>query len=373
MGTRRQGSREGRVDWMAARVGGGAPRRSALALIALLCCTLLLAGLALAVPLAHAAKPADGGTLTIVVPAPDGNNVTQGPVGTNVSVSATSLSGGDSYQLGYAQQSIGCDSGFTAIASTGPLPASDNGNLSATVAWPSDANAVGASYNLCLSDTTTTSNPVVSSTQVFRVEASSAPTIAVTAATPPGSTGTATATTTTNGATTVQAGAQVTISGQNFLPDNTPLAAYLTLSGTPSLGELKQGKLSGCASFNSQNGGSVNTTCTLPTTNTGPWYLIVASTGGPAKFPPALESAAPLNIVPAPNATATPSVTATPSPSPKASATPKGGTGGGHVSSGPTSNEVAGIIGLSALAIILFVAGVLLLASTLTTPRRHNA
>lgn len=373
MGTPSQSSRGGRADRAAARRSRGAPRRSALALIALLCCTLLLAGVALAVPLAHAAQPADSGALTIVVPAPGGNNVSQGPVGANVSVSASGLASGDSYQLGYAQQSIGCASGFTAVAGTGPLPANGDGSLTATIAWPSDANAVGSSYYLCLSDTTTPTNPNVPSTQVFRVESSSAPSITITTATPPSVTGTATATTPANGTTTVQAGSQVSITGQNFVPDNTQLAAYLTLSGTPSTGELKQGKLGGCAPFSSQGGGTVSTTCTLPTTNTGPWYLIVASTGGSAKFPPALEAAAPLSIVPAPNATATPSVTATASPSPKPSTTPRGGTGGGHTSSGATSNEVAGVIGLSALAIILFVVGVLLLASTLTTPRRPNA
>lgn len=345
-------------------------------LVGLMCCLLVLSGLSLAVPLARAATPSNApaasGTLTIVVPAPS-NGVAVGPVGANVSVTASGLTASDSYQVGYAPHSIGCASGFSALPNTSALSPASDGSLSTTVTWPSSANAVGSSYDLCLRDTTTTTNLDVASTQTFRVESSAPPSITVAEAGPASST----ATTTTTSATTVEAGTQVTITGQNYVPDNTPLAAYITYSSTPTASELSQGKLKQCPAFNSQGGGYFTVTCILPSSNTGPWYLIVASTDGAAKYPPALEAMAALNIVPAPAATATTTPAATASASPKASTTPHGNTGGtgngGKASPGPTGNEVAGIIGLSALAIILFVVGVLLLASTLTTPRRPGA
>lgn len=381
MGAHRRGQRWERVG--SSRVGGirgrdegrwsraDASLRGVLAWVGMLGVAIVVLGLAaVGAPRARAAgqTPADkSGSISIQIPAPSGTTAS-GPVGTNVSFAASGLAAGDTYQLGYALQTVTCDAGFTPFAGVSPFSPGGDGSLSSTISWPSAAGQVGSQYYLCLQDTTTSGTPDVVSTQTFQVNGSTAPSITVAATTPQtgngqGGNG--------NGGTTVPDG-QVTITGKNFL-ENVNLAVYLVNQTKPAPNNLNtQSQLNpdNGGPITPDSGGNFSATVTLPPGYAKQWTLVVATTDGTDALPPSLMATKQINIVAAATPTPTPSPTATtaPQPSPTASAG-TGGTGNG-TNKNVSSATVAGIIGLSALAIILFVAGVLLLSSTLTTPRR---
>lgn len=329
-------------------------------------CTLLL----MAVFAAHAAaRPADPrSTLNIVLPKPSAS-VAEGPVGALVSIKAT-LQGTDSFQVGYATQNTGCQNGFTPVASASPQAPSADGTLALTFAWPQDAAAIGTAYYACLQDTTT-STTVIQSSQVYRVDDASAPSIQVQAAGTgtTGAMGTATITPGDSGVP-MAAGGQATITGANFTPPGAALAAYLTYGATLSPAAIAgQSPLTtvGNAPIVSDGSGAFTTTVLLPQNTIGSsWYLQVVSTDGTAKLLPSLEAAAHVNIAVQP--TITPSPPATRTVAPVASRVTQAGQP--PASGGPSKRAIAGVVALSGLSIVLFIVGVLLLASTVSAPRR---
>src|SRR6185437_4147662 len=112
----------------------GRGRYGLLGLLPVLVALLLMAGLP-SVHTAHA-DPSTG-SMHVVVPTPssDGKTV-QGPVHTNVSVSASQTTAGATYSLGWATTTAGCATGFTAFTSVAPVTADDGGNFTATFVWP---------------------------------------------------------------------------------------------------------------------------------------------------------------------------------------------------------------------------------------------
>src|SRR5262245_39681151 len=80
--------------------------------------------------------------LKILTPAPS-NSQAEGPVTTNVTIQAQGLTPGDTFQLGYAQQSGGggCNTVFTAFPNF-TTPVQSDGTFLTTFAWPADVNSV---------------------------------------------------------------------------------------------------------------------------------------------------------------------------------------------------------------------------------------
>ena len=151
----------------------GRGRYGLLGLLPVLVALLLMAGLP-SVRTAHA-DPSTG-SMHVVVPTPssDGKTV-QGPVHTNVSVSASQATAGATYSLGWATTTAGCATGFTAFTSVAPVTADAGGGFSATFVWPTAAGNPGALYFICASDTANPTTNVITADQVFQVLGSAAP------------------------------------------------------------------------------------------------------------------------------------------------------------------------------------------------------
>lgn len=212
------------------RIRRGRRERSATLLLALTGALAALGWLSWSVVSAPAVRADSLGTITILVPNPQGNAV-QGPVGTNVTISGSGMNPSDSYQIGYAPQDIGCGSGFQAFSN---LSANTDGGGNfppQTFAWPSAVANVGTVYYICAQDS---SNSQAQSQATFQVAASQPPAITLTPGPasspagppqpPPGS---------------FYPGSTVQISGTNFLPGGVSLLVYLTTSPIQQQSDLK--------------------------------------------------------------------------------------------------------------------------------------
>src|SRR5262249_58252151 len=110
----------------------------------------------------------------------DGKTVA-GPVGANVSISATQATAGATFTLGWAAQSDGCvnASAITNFSdSAATVTADSSGNFTATVVWPGDAGTPGAQFAICATDTGDPTD-VITAAQTFQVLGSSAPAISL--------------------------------------------------------------------------------------------------------------------------------------------------------------------------------------------------
>lgn len=344
-------------------------RRLALALTAP--CALL--ALAVVAP-AHSARAAalhDSGTVHIVVPS--GNNGSPaGPVGTYVTVQASGLTPNSGYKLGVALQDAGCQGGFTDLGQT--ATADSTGSFVTTFQWPDSANATGSSYVVCAQSQA--DNSFDKSDSAFTVLSAKSPSIAVKRVAPPAGTSTPTAGSTQqplpNGV--FQAGGYVQIAGRDFLPGGTALAVYLTtqqIKTAQDVQSLTPLPTADGSSVSSNGSGSFAAIVQIPAQTQSPaqYYLYVTSTDGDSttKAPPSLEAYKPILVEPAPAPTATPTNT----PTPTVTATTATG-GGGTSSTGGTSGgkPTEAIIALGVASILLFIVGVILLASAATTPRQ---
>jgi hypothetical protein len=322
------------------------------------------AGATITVAHADSSTPA----LAILYPVP-ANGTATGPVGANVTISGTGLAPGDKYILGFATKDTGCAAGFTPIDASGLSPDA-NGALSDTFSWPQAAGSPGTSYLVCLQDATHTDVPGVASAQVYLVASASAPAIRVQH--PPSTT------TPTPGQPSLPAlnnstyypGSQIRIIGTYFVPGGQQLEVYLNpaAGGVPKTRpDLVTGLQQVGGSLTPDNSGSFTADVSLPDpsqagpgTAPGSYELCVVSGDGDNSNPPSLEACKKITIQAAP--TPTPTSTGTVPPT----ATPGGsGSGGG----GGSIPNLGWAIGLGGLSVVLFFAGVILLASAAAMPR----
>ena len=343
----------------AAHIGLGA--WAALALAVALCAPAL--GLtATGVAQAAQATRADSPALTIVRPAPV-VGVAEGPVGTNLYITASGLTPSDMYQLGYATQSATCAGAgaITPIAGAAPVQADSSGDLTSAFAWPSDAAAVGTSYYVCAQNQTTPATPPVASSAVFRVDSAAAPSFQINAV---DMNGTPLATPAPSGP--LYAGGYVAITGNNFFPGGKHLFVQETADPyTATVYDPQQALKIISGDALSDQSGSFNLVVQLPPEQ-GALYLNVVSDDGVAdganSVLPSLVASQQVTIAPTP---------ATPTPTVKATATP-------HVTPTPTptsthksasSTQVAAVVGLGSVSVLLFLIGIILLVSAAVAPR----
>jgi hypothetical protein len=319
--------------------------------------------LVVASPGATPSALADSGpVLNILTPAP-ANAQAEGPVTTNITIQAQGATPGDGFHLGYAQKYTGCSAGFTDLSSP-PLTvqAQGDGTFLTTFGWPVDVNSVGTAFYICAIDTTT-SGTTIQSTQTFLVDSAQPPTIAVTPGTGPSS-----GTPTVAPSGFVPSG-QINIEGQTFPPAGRTLLALLlknkarapTDYAAPVATVLTSTDQT-TTTFVSGAQGNFTVTVVLPArVAAGRYFIYVITSDGTPSTLPSLVAFQQITILrPAPTPTATRSPTATP--------LPKGGTSGTGTQPFGTK-RIAAILGLGGLSVLLFVLGVIFLASAAALPR----
>lgn len=316
---------------------------------------------------AHAATPRDStGSLHIAVPT-DANGGPAGPVGTYVMVVGSSLTPNGTYKMGVALKDAGCQGGYTDLG-LNPLQANARGSLFESVRWPSSINNTGSSYYFCIQDLS--GGGFVQSDSTFTVLGASPPSISVAHAQP--TVGPGTPTPSTSRADNVyQYGESAEITGANFLPGGTNLAVYLAtqpITNAKTLLSATPLQTIDGSTITSDSGGSFTATVKIqpPSQRTASYYLYVVSDDADTSVNarPSLEAERQIIVQPAPTPTATATAT-TPPPT----ATPKNQGGGGNDGGNIGGKRFAAIVGLGVLSVVLFIVGVILLASAATTPR----
>ncbi len=311
------------------------------------------------------ARAADTSALTIIVPHPAGKH-TYGPVGTNITVRADGLTPNSVYALGYATADAGgCLAGFQPFQNMNETAASD-GTFTATITWPSDVNFVGVTYYICAQGTNQVVSVPTQSGETFRVDAANAPSVDVAAAP---STPTSTTPVPPPPDGSFYPGSAVTVTGQNFVPGSSTLVVAVSNGQLQNPGDFQsaaQNALStsgGDTTITSRSSGDISATVKLPSSmKAGGYNLYVFSNDGSGQAMPSLVASKQITIAaaptPQPTATTQPTATATTGASP----TP-GGTSSGQ------PHNLLGIILLSGLSILLFIAGVISLLSAASMPR----
>lgn len=329
----------------------------------------LLLAFSVAAPVnsAHAAAFKDSGTLNIVVPSA-GNGGASGPVGTYVTVQAGNLTPGAGYKLGVALKDAGCQGGFTDINQS--ATADSTGGFVATFQWPTSASDTGSSYYVCAQSQT--DNSFNSSASAFTVLSARAPTVSIKRVAPPVGAGTPTSINSPQPLPSgvFQAGDYVQITGKSFLPGGTALAVYLTtqqITSAQDVQSLTPLPAADGSSIGSDDSGSFVVVVQIPPQTQSPaqYYLYVASTDSDptTKAPPSLEASKRILVEAAPTPTATPTNTPTAQPTATTPAT------SGNTTGGNGGKPTGAIIGLGIASVVLFILGVILLASAATTPR----
>jgi hypothetical protein len=310
--------------------------------------------------LARTANADSPGTLAIIVPNPTSSNTSLGPVGTNVTITGTGLTASDTYQIGFATQDATCTSGFQAFGNVS-VTTDTSGNFATTFAWPSSLANVGTVYYICAEDA---ASSLVQSQTTFTVAGAQPPTI--TAKSVPGPTpGPGTPSVPTTGfypASTVE------IDGTSFLPGATNLVAYLASSQVQKPSDLSSAvQLSpvGGQAITSSSNGQVTAMVQIPFSQApGNYFLYLVSSDSQADALPSLMASVAISVAMAPTPTATPTTVVTPTNTPSTStivpSTP----------AGPSPAKLVAIFGLGALSVVLFIIGVILLASAAALPRQ---
>jgi hypothetical protein len=334
-----------------------------LALIAMLAILGMLPGSLLRVETAHADSP---GTLTIVVPNPSSSGTSLGPVGANVTVSGSGFSQSAALQLGVATQDTGCSAGFQALSGLS-VNTDSSGGFETTFAWPASLANVGTAYYICAQESSST---VTQSQSTFTVAGAQAPTITDTKPVPGP---TPSAGTPTLPATGFYPGSTIEIDGSNFLPGSTSVLAYLSsnqITKQSDLSSAVQLSSAGGQQITSSGGGQVTATVQIPSSVTpGSYFIYLVSTDGQADALPSLVATfrAPISVQTAP---AAPTATATP-----AAPTPTTSTSNTNPGTGTTPDKpekLIAVFGLGALSVVLFIVGVILLASAASVPRQQG-
>lgn len=322
--------------------------------------------LAVSSPARAAAPPRETtGSLHIVVPT-DANGGPAGPVGTYVTVQGSGLTPSGTFKIGVALKDAGCQGGYSDLG-VNPFQANARGSFAETVRWPSTINNTGSSYYVCIQDLS--GGSYVQSDTTFTVLGASPPSISLAHAQPTVGPGTPTPSTPQSG-NVYQYGESAVISGANFLPGGTTLAVYLTtqpITNAKSLSSAKSLQTTDGSAITSDSSGSFTATVKIQPSSqsTASYYLYVVSSDADTSTNarPSLEAARQIIVQPAPAPTAT--ATTAPSPTPTIGTNGGGGGGGGNIS----NSRLAAIIGLGVLSVVLFIVGVILLASAATRPR----
>lgn len=323
---------------------------------------LLLSTAAHVTPVAYAdtSKP----SVTIVFPAPASNGVATGPVGTNVTIQAAGLTATDKYVLGYATQNPGCAGGFQGITDT-PFGINTDGTYSTTFSWPATAKDIGASYVVCMQDSSQATNPPppVQSGQTFIVAGASAPAVTLKHVPQP-TPGPGTPTPAPQPNTRFYSDEQIVVSGTSFYTSGANVAVYLTIQPIKVKTDLVNALQATAGSFSPDANGAFTATVQLPgATDPGTYYVYAVSADGSDSAPPSLAAFKKISIVERP--TPVPTATA------KAHSTATARTGNNTTGGDGIQNPMAAL-GLGALSIVLFVVGVILLASAAGTPRANR-
>ncbi len=295
-------------------------------------------------------------TLTITIPAPI-VGVAEGPVGTNVTMQGSGATPGDTLQFGYVSQTAGCAGADTPISTAPLVIVRPDGGFAVAFSWPSNAATAGADYGICAHDMTTITNPPIASTDLFKVDSATAPSITVT---PVDANGTPLPTPAANGA--LYAGGYAQIVGANFFPGGNRIFVQETADiFTANLYNPQQALKVISGDAISLQDGAFTIVVQLPEQQ-GTFYLNVLSTDGdgPTNQLPSLLASQQVTIsappaTPTPTASATPVVT--PTPASRGAKTPA-----------PSASRVAAIVGLGGVSVLLFLIGVILLVSAALTP-----
>lgn len=290
------------------------------------------------------------GSMHVVVPAPSADNKTvQGPVHTNVSISAGQATVGATYTLGWAKSSDTCATGFSAFTDgTTTVTADSSGSFTATFVWPDAANNTDAPYLICASDTANPTTDVITADQVFQVLGSTAPQVTI-----------AQAPSATRTGKIYDAGGPVEVRGKGFQPPGTPIAIFVTTSETFSAQDYQPDnalKTVDGSQITSDDQGQFTAIVVLPTLFTGQLFLHAVSsdavTTSQPMFPPSLVATRVIQIS---QPQATPTVQPSPTPS-------TNGTGKTKPPRDQTGRIVA-IAALGGLSLVLFIIGGILIAS----------
>ena len=287
--------------------------------------------------------------ISMVVPVAN-NGTADGPVGTNITLAAVSMPPNSQFDLGYAQASVGCPYGYTVFPSVSPVTSQNDGTFTVTFAWPVSLGFVGTTYAICARNKVDHTTTLWQVAQFFRVDSATPPQFTVTAA-PTGMPSLS--------GNSFQLGQQVVLTGQSYFPAGTTLAIYLRTSKASQPSDLQPPaatQISSDQPITSQQDGTVSATVSMPNNiPTGSYVLYLVSQDGTATTLPSLVAHVAIKLTPA--AAVTPTVVKTPQPT----ATPFGNQQPGS-SQGP--GKMAEVLGLGGLSVILFVIGVVLLASS---------
>ncbi len=338
--------------------------RNSAAIRALLAAVLALGGLVASGAAWGGVAHADsGGTLTITQPHPSSNTAT-GPVGANVAVQGQGTAG-VSYTLGYQTQDLGCAAGSSPLASPPvTVTAASDGSFAAQFSWPSAASAVGTNYVICATTSSKPSAPPIASQVVYHVASASPPQIRLAGVTA-GS----------GGAVVLPAGGSVKISGANFNGNGVRVTAYLSLVQVNSAGALQSNgtvlqTADGKQRIDVGGDGTFSATYIIPNIQSAGSFLYVVSNDGSATLLPTLVAMQQVTVGQAATPTATPAPTSTAAPTtqPSPTSTPPG-TGGGD----SFSARLPLIVALGILSVLLFVLGLILLATAASGPRNPQS
>ena len=320
--------------------------------VAALLLLLLVAGSVQTAGVAHADSSAGSMNVLVPVPQSDGKTV-QGPVGTNVSISAGEATANATYNLGWATQSDGCASQITPFTDTPSVTADDSGSFTATFVWPDAAGSSGAIYLICASDSASPTD-VITADQKFQVLSASAPAISLSQA--PSST---------HSGSKFAAGGPVQVQGTGFLPQGTQVAFFVTSRANFSAQDYQPShalKTEDGSQVVSDGQGQFTAIVILPKVMIGQLFFHAVSTdaviSGQSNFPPSLSATSDIEVnAPQP----TPTVKPSPTPKPQSVTPPAKKT--------DHTLRIVAIATLGALSIILFIIGGILIASSALGPR----
>ncbi|HLJ80369.1 MAG TPA: hypothetical protein VKT52_02710, partial [Ktedonobacterales bacterium] len=359
--------RGGRPNEHRERAGALSSRalRMALPLLASLALILVWGLASITLAKVPAARASGNATVAIIVPQPDSSGNARGPVGAYVSISAQNLNAQDTYVIGVGLSSVGCSAQFIPSGSQGVAP-DTNGNLVTTIIWPSAANAVGSSYYICVQDHSQPGSPAIQSTDTYTVRAGNPPSISIApAALPNGTPGPIPP----QGSNSYYAGSQITITGQNYVPGGEPLAIHLLSRPPTDQNDILNAPTlppTDNSTIVADPNGSFTTTVALPVPQTSlpaKFYVYVVSQDqqqfqGGTTYPSLIADKS-ITIVAQPSPT--PTVTVAPTSTPAHTVTTT------NNDNGPPN--LGAVIGLGVTSALLFIIGVILLASAASMPR----
>jgi hypothetical protein len=214
-----------------------------------------------------------------------------------------------------------------------------------------------------MQDSSQTASPPIQSDQTFVLAGASAPAVTLKhVSQPTPEPGTPTPVPQPN--TRFYSDEQIVVSGTSFYTAGANVAVYLTRQPIKVKTDLVNPLQATAGSFSPDAGGAFTATVQLAgATDPGTYYLYAVSADGSDSAPPSLAAFKKISIAERP--TPVPTATA------KAHPTATGSTGHNTTGGGSIHNPMA-VLGLGALSIVLFVVGVILLASAAGTPRANR-